>query len=113
MLDVQTALVRAQQEMRKTERDATDLVKDEESLVQLREAKASIEQLINRMNTSETLVAERERRRRGRLKVRAGESRFPTGYSGEGRCDGAFPADDGNAVEPGDVVPRSIARRVL
>ena len=112
MLDVQTALVRAQQEMRKTERDATDLVKDGKAKAssELREAKASIEQLINRMNTSETLVAETTTSPRTAQNESGGKS---LSYWIQRRKDGAmatFPADDGTLVEPGDVVRVEVNR---
>ena len=112
MLDVQTALVRAQQEMRKTERDATDLVKDGKAKAssELREAKASIEQLINRMNTSETLVAETTTSPRTAQSEIGGKS---LSYWIQRRKDGAmatFPADDGMLVEPGDVVRVEVNR---
>jgi exopolysaccharide production protein ExoF len=112
MLDVQTALVRAQQEVRKTERDATDLVKDGKAKAssELREAKASIEQLINRMNTSETLVTETATSPRTAQNESGGKS---LSYWIQRRKDGAmatFPADDGALVEPGDVVRVEVNR---
>ena len=112
MLDVQTALVRAQQEVRKTERDATDLVKDGKAKAssELREAKASIEQLINRMNTSETLVAEATTSPRMAQYESGGKS---LSYWIQRRKDGAmatFRADDGTLVEPGDVVRVEVNR---
>ena len=116
MLDVQTALVRAQQEVRKAERDATDLVKDGKAKAssELREAKASIEQLINRMNTSETLVAETATSPRTAQKEGGGKS---LSYWIQRRKDGGmatFPADDGTLVELATLfASRSIARQVL
>jgi protein involved in polysaccharide export with SLBB domain len=110
MLDVETALVRARQEMRKSERDAADLVKDGRAKAssELREAKANIEQLINRMNTSQSLVAEavaapRNDEAGGKLLV----------YWIQRRTNGAmatFSTGEGTLVEPGDVVRVEVVR---
>jgi exopolysaccharide production protein ExoF len=110
MLDVDTALVRAKQEMRKAERDATDLVKDSKAKVSadLREAKASIEQLINRMNTSETLAEATTS-----LTVPNGIGGKSLVYWIQRRKDGAlttFSAGEGTLVEPGDVVRVEVNR---
>jgi protein involved in polysaccharide export with SLBB domain len=112
MLDVETALVRAKQEMRKTERDATDLVKDNKAKVSadLREAKASIEQLINRMNMSETLAVEATMSLRMAPNEGGGRSLV---YWIQRRKDGAlatFAAGEGTLVEPGDVVRVEVHR---
>jgi exopolysaccharide production protein ExoF len=112
MLDVGTALVRAQQEMRKTERDATDLVKDGKAKAssELREAKANIEQLINRMSTSETLVAEATTSPRMVPSEVGGKS---LSYWIQRRKDGAmstFSAGEGTLVEPGDVIRVEVNR---
>jgi polysaccharide biosynthesis/export protein ExoF len=112
MLDVDTALVRAKQEMRKTERDATDLVKDGKAKVSadLREAKASIEQLINRMNTSETLAVEAATSLQTAPHEIGGKSLV---YWIQRRKDGAvttFAAGEGTFVEPGDVVRVEVSR---
>jgi exopolysaccharide production protein ExoF len=109
MLDVETALVRARQEMRKTERDATDLVKDGKAKAssELREAKANIEQLINRMNTSESVIAETV------SAPRAVGSAKSLSYWIQRNRDGAvstFSAGEATRVEPGDVVRVEVNR---
>jgi protein involved in polysaccharide export with SLBB domain len=114
MLDVNTALVRARQEMRKAERDATDLVKDRRAKAssELREAKANIEQLINRMTTSETLIAEAVPAPRITPQGNVGKS---LSYFVQRRTDGVmatFSADEGTLVQPGDVVRVEVGRAV-
>jgi exopolysaccharide production protein ExoF len=114
MLDVDTALVRAREEMRKAERDATDLVKDRKAKAssELREAKANIEQLINRMTTSETLIAEAVPTPRIAPQGTFGKS---LSYFVQRRKDGVmatFSADEGALVQPGDVVRVEVDRTV-
>ncbi|XSC45577.1 hypothetical protein ACF1BQ_005675 [Bradyrhizobium sp. RDT10] len=114
MLDVDTALVRARAEMRKAERDATDLVKDSKAKAssELREAKANIEQLINRMATSETLIAEAPPGPRIGPHGTVGKS---LSYFVQRRKDGVmatFAADEGTLVQPGDVVRVEVDRTV-
>jgi protein involved in polysaccharide export with SLBB domain len=114
MLDVDTALVRAREEMRKAERDATDLVKDRRAKAssELREAKANIEQLINRMTTSETLIAEAVPAPRITPQGTVGKS---LSYFVQRRKDGVMAtlsADEGTIVQPGDVVRVEVDRTI-
>ncbi|NJO53434.1 MAG: hypothetical protein HC829_00120 [Bacteroidales bacterium] len=60
LLDLETASLRAQQEIRKAERDAADLQKDRRAKIaaELQDTLAIIEQLTAKLNTSNALVDE-------------------------------------------------------
>jgi exopolysaccharide production protein ExoF len=107
MLDVQTALVRAQQELRKTQRDATNLVDEQraKASTELRDAKASIEQLLSRMSTSQALVNEAVVTVPGAL-LQQMATPIPHYFIQRRTSDALtrLSADEGTLVFPGDVL---------
>jgi exopolysaccharide production protein ExoF len=109
MLDIETALVRAKQELRKVERDSIDLVKDRKAktATELRETRASIEQLVARLRTSNALINETlVTAPRLALERSAANAQTPI-FSIMRKVDGTVvqrTAHEATIVEPGDVV---------
>jgi exopolysaccharide production protein ExoF len=107
MLDVQTALVRAQQELRKTQRDAANLVDEQraKASTELRDAKANIEQLLSRMSTSQALVNEAAVTVPGAL-LQQMATPVPHYFIQRRMSDALtkLSADEGTLVFPGDVL---------
>lgn len=108
-LDIETARLRAIQEMGKAERDATDLINDRHAriAIDLRETRASLEQLAAKLKTANDLVREAAvTAPRMVLDRSAALAERPTFWIVR-KLDGAvseLPADENTIVRPGDVV---------
>jgi polysaccharide biosynthesis/export protein ExoF len=109
MLDFQTAAVRAKQEIGKAERDSVDLQQERKAKImeELQDARAAIEQLGTKLQTSRALIDEASITAPRLAFERSSRDSQPPRYSVVRRIGGISRetrVEESASVEPGDVV---------